>query len=296
MQVEPVTIIGAGPAGLAAAIQLKRYGIDPIIFERALIGGLLHNANLVENYPGFPGGISGPELVRCFIEQARSIGIDVIFETVTLLEEAGSQFRVTTPSRVCLSRIVVIATGTRPCTFSDFEILAPLQERVFYEAFPLLGIEGKRIAIVGAGDAAFDYALNLAKRNQVVILNRGEQQKCLPILWERSQAVSRISYHARTTVSRLSETASGEIAIKCAAPTGSLDLYVDYLIGAIGREQELDFVATQLLERTHELEMRGTLYRIGDVKNGIFRQMSIAVGDGVLAAMQIYRQLEETRG
>ena len=296
MRVEPVTIIGAGPAGLAAAIQLKRYGITPITFERAMMGGLLHNANLVENYPGFPDGVSGPELARCFVAQASRIGVDVTFEAVTLLEEASGHFRVTTPSRVCLSRIVVIATGTRPCTFSDFEILVRLRARVFYEVFPLLGVEGKRIAIVGAGDAAFDYALNLAKKNQVVILNHNAQHKCLPMLWERSQAVSQISYHARTTVSRMSETVSGGITLKCTAPTGSINLDVDYLIGAIGREPQLDFVATQFLERAPELEKRGGLYRIGDVKNGIFRQVSIAVGEGVLAAMKIYRQLEKTLG
>ncbi|HNT36562.1 MAG TPA: hypothetical protein PKH07_16365, partial [bacterium] len=112
------------------------------------------------------------------------------------------------------------------------------------------------------------------------------------VLWERSQASSQISYHARTTVSTLSETASGGIALQCAAPAGSINLYADYLIGAIGREPQLDFVDTQLLERTAELEEHGSLYRIGDVRNGIFRQTSIAVGDGVLAAMSICRQQE----
>ena len=294
MHVESVTIIGAGPAGLAAAIQLKRYGITPIILERALMGGLLHNANLVENYPGFPGGISGLELVRRFVEQVRRMGVDVTFEAVTLLEETGGQFRVTTPSRVFLSRIVVIATGTRPREFSDFEIPARLRERVFYEVFPLLGVEGKRMAIVGAGDAAFDYALNLSKRNQVVILNRGAQHKCLPLLWARSQAVSQISYHAQAVVSGLSEASSGAIAIECATPVGSINLDVDYLIGAIGREAQLDFVATQVLEGAAELERRGALCRIGDVKNSNFRQTSIAVGEGVLAAMKIHCQLEKT--
>ncbi len=293
-RVESVAIVGAGPAGLAAAIQLRRYGIVPIIFEHASMGGLLNNANLVENYPGFPGGITGPELVRCFVEHAGGIGVDVTFEAVTLLDMNGDHFQVTTPSRVYLSRIVVIATGTRPRMFSDFEIPAHLRNRVFYEVFPLLGAEGKRIAIVGASDAAFDYALNLSKRNRVVILNRSAERKCLPLLWERSKVVPRISYHARTVVSRLSESTSGGIALECGTPGGTVTLDVDYLIGAIGREPQLDFVATHLLEDAGDLEGRGVLHRIGDVKNGNFRQTSIAVGEGVLAAMKIYRQLEET--
>ena len=70
MENYPVVIIGAGPAGLAAAMQLKRQGIDPLVLERKLVGGLLLNANLVENYPGFVDGISGPDLVSLFKDQA----------------------------------------------------------------------------------------------------------------------------------------------------------------------------------------------------------------------------------
>src|SRR4030042_7192079 len=77
MQIEDIIIIGAGPAGLAAAIQLKRYGIRPLLFERAVVGGLLRNANLVENYPGFPRGITGPGLVKLFARQAHKRGVDL---------------------------------------------------------------------------------------------------------------------------------------------------------------------------------------------------------------------------
>src|SRR4030067_823709 len=80
MEAEQVIIIGAGPAGLATAIQLKRYGVTPLLFERAQAGGLLWNANLVENYPGFPSGISGPDLVGLFVRQAQHLSIDVTRE------------------------------------------------------------------------------------------------------------------------------------------------------------------------------------------------------------------------
>jgi thioredoxin reductase len=294
MRVEPVTIIGAGPAGLAAAIQLKRYGISPVVLEGAAVGGLLHNANLVENYPGFPGGIAGPELVQRFVDQANQTGVAITPQAVTALAEAEGCFRVATPERTYLSRIVVIATGTRPRPFSDFDIPPGLCSRVFYEVYPLLGVEGQRIAIVGAGDAAFDYALNLSRKNHVLILNRGAQVRCLPLLWERSQAAARLTYHARTAIRGLAESASGAITLECSTPAGQLQIKVDCLIGALGREPQLDFAAPAVLTRAAELEARSVLYLIGDVKNGLYRQTAIAAGEGVLAAMKIYRYLEET--
>ncbi len=96
MKVEQVIIIGAGPAGLATAIQLKRYGVHLLLFERAQAGGLLHNANLVENYPGFPLGISGVDLVNLFMLQAQNLGIDVTYEEVIELSYDRGLFRVKT--------------------------------------------------------------------------------------------------------------------------------------------------------------------------------------------------------
>ena len=77
MKIESVAIIGAGPAGLSTALQLKRQGIKAVLFERDKVGGLLRNANLVENYPGFPGGLSGPKLVSLFEQQAWEAGVSI---------------------------------------------------------------------------------------------------------------------------------------------------------------------------------------------------------------------------
>src|SRR4030066_648099 len=96
------------------------------------------------------------------------------------------------------SRLVVISTGTKPQRLKDLSIPADVVERVFYEVYELLQAEGKHIVIVGSGDAAFDYALNLSRKNRITILNRGEQPKCLSLLWERSQMVADITYKART--------------------------------------------------------------------------------------------------
>lgn len=82
--------------------------------------------------------------------------------------------------------------------------------------------------------------------------------------------------------------------LDCQGPEGALQFHADYLIGAIGREARLDCLSDAFLQQAHALEEQGVLYMIGDVKNGIYRQTSIAVGEGVLAAMKICRQLKET--
>jgi thioredoxin reductase len=293
MKIESVLIIGAGPAGLSTAIQLKRYGIHPLLFERDEVGGLLRNANLVENYPGFPKGISGTNLVKLFIRQAQNLNIDVIYEEVVDLAYDQELFQARTGKNTYASRVVVIATGTKPIHFKNISIPEDLTERVIYEVHDLLHVENKCVVIIGSGDAAFDYAMNLSKKNRIIILNRGEKPKCLPLLWERAQKVPAISYRNNTEVNQLIKDSKGGMLMDCQSPAGALQFHADYLVGAIGRETQLDYLSEPFLQQAQALEEQGVLYRIGDVKNGIYRQTSIAVGAGVLTAMKIYRQLKE---
>jgi thioredoxin reductase (NADPH) len=294
MKVEEVIIIGAGPAGLATAIQLTRYGVHPILFERAQAGGLLRNANLVENYPGFPVGISGLDLVNLFMQQAQNLSIDVTYEEVIELSYDQGLFQVKTEQNNYASRLAVIATGTKPLRFTGFVIPEDLTDRIFYEVYDLLQTESKHIVIVGSGDAAFDYAMNLSRKNRITILNRGEQPKCLPLLWERTQKVSAITYRNNTEVYQLTKDSTVGMLLDCRIPAGGIQYHADYLIGAIGREARLDCLSQMILQLARSLEDQGVLYKIGDVKNGIYRQTSIAVGEGVMTAMKICRQLKET--
>jgi thioredoxin reductase len=126
-------------------------------------------------------------------------------------------------------------------------------------------VKGKKIAIVGAGDAAFDYAMTLSSHNSVHIHNRGTRVRCLPALLEIARKQENIIYFENSVPS---------------------DSY-DYTIFATGREPDLDCMSDDLKKMQSGLEQQGVLYVIGDVNNGEVRQTSVATGDGVKAAMAI---------
>ena len=284
-----ILIIGGGPGGITAAIQLKRYGLEPLLLERRELGGLLWNANLVENYPGFPNGVTGEKLIGLMRKQIERIGVNVAHEEVVKVDWEGGCFKVTTQHPTRTTHYLVIASGTTSKPLPD-AVSPEARDRVFTEVWPLLKEEGKQIIVIGAGDAAFDYALNLSKkRNIVTILNRGETVKCLGLLFERASSEARIRYRAGIAVSRitLDETAAS-LKVRCEAET----VEADYVLFAIGRVPNLDFLSEEVRRREQELVEAGRLYFVGDVKNELYRQVAIAAGDGLRAAMQIYFSVE----
>jgi thioredoxin reductase (NADPH) len=286
-----VLILGAGPAGLSAAIQLQRYGAPYVLIEKGEPAGLLRNANLVENYLGFPGGIPGPALVDLFQCQASKVGVQVTRAQVEHLTWTGSGFRAETSAGVFTAPRALIATGTRAVSLPGLDLPPGAAERVVNEVAQLREQSNLRIAIIGAGDLAFDYALNLSRRSQVVILNRGEQRSCLPLLWERARAVPEIEYCPNTHLQRVLPGKQGGLELVVGQAGELARLEVDYLLLAIGREPELGYLDPALLRIAKELEQQGWLYWAGDVHNGIFRQTAIAAGEGLFAAMRIWQHI-----
>lgn len=285
-------IIGAGPAGLAAALQLQRRGADFILLERQQVGGLLNNANLVENYPGFPGGIAGEALIQRFHQQVTELGVAITYEDVVSLEYADGKFRVLTPQASFQAPMAIIASGTLGNTPENLPTPSELSGRVLTEILPIKSVTGKRVTIIGAGDLAFDYALNLGRRNEVLILNRSQERKCLPLLWARASHMQSITYQEQTQLVGIQAGNKDGVELHVEAPGGEKFLVCDFLVYAIGRRPNTGFITEKVWQMMDELEQRGVLFRIGDVKNGIYRQAAIAVGDGILAAMHIIRKLE----
>ena len=287
MDIHPVIIIGAGPAGLAAAMQLERQGISPLVFERQRVGGLLWNANWVENYPGFVEGITGPDLVKIFHDQALRLGVKIVLEEVIKAEFQDGLFRIATKGVDYQSQLLVAASGTVPDKYAFEMISEDIKERIFSEVGPISHVQDKQIIIIGAGDAALDYALNLSRQNKVTILNRGTRIKGLKLLWKRVQKKSAISYFNNTEIRSITLDDGGKLVLSGNQDGGEVKLAGDFLITAIGRKPEYSFAGDSIIEGREQLEKDQKLFLIGDLINGSFRQTSIAVADGIRTAMII---------
>ncbi|OGD76830.1 MAG: hypothetical protein A2Y64_02315 [Candidatus Coatesbacteria bacterium RBG_13_66_14] len=292
MRTVRAAVVGCGPAGIAAAIQLARHGVEFFLFERGRPGGLLWNAHRVENYPGFPGGIPGPNLVGLFLRQLEEGGIVPIAEEVSGLERRPGGFILRTTVGEYEAARVVLATGTRPKPWDGPAVPPECADRVHTEVHPLRGLAGRKVVIIGAGDAAFDYALGLAGSNDVTILNRGTRTRCLPLLERRASREPRIRYRAQTSPVKLG-FADGRLLVQCTAGGATVDLEADHLLLAVGREPDLGLLAADLLDGDGR-PVAG-LFVIGDAAGGRCRQAAIAVGDGVRAAMTIANDLDESR-
>ena len=283
-----VIITGAGPAGLTAALQLKRFGIPALVFEGAKIGGLLHNANLVENYPGFPQGMRGGKLVNLLKKQVENVGVEFLSERVISLGHDGESFFAKTDKDEYHAKIAIVASGTKPRKFDDALIAEDAQSRVFYEVYDLLDVKNEEIIIVGAGDAAFDYALNLARNdNFVTILNRGENIRALKLLVERMQENKNIRYVEEAQIRNVTLNGERGLMVEVRHRESVEIKEANFLLGALGRIPDADFLSEEICQKEDELAARKILYFIGDVRNGIYRQTAIAAGDALRAAMEI---------
>ncbi len=284
-----VAVIGAGPAGISCAIQLQRLGIEPLIFEKNSIGGLLRNANCVENYPGFSEGISGFELTAKMSVHLEKNGLKPVFREIHRVDYDGKVFLLQSGDFSYKARVLVVAAGTMPKN-PNVKIRPEAEKLIYYEAcrFFEQEITAKKIIIIGSGDAAFDYALNLSENSAaggVVILNRTSGTKCLGILKQKVLNNNKISYIENWEPLEIVNKSEKLTVIS----NNNRKINADYLLFAIGREACTNFLSKELTENTDELKNKKKLFFIGDVKNGIFRQTAIAAGDGIKAAMEIHR-------
>ncbi len=289
-EVRQAIVVGAGPAGMAAAIYLQRAGLAPLLLEMDEPGGLLREANLVENYPGFPGGISGAELVALIIKQVRDVGVTIAKERAERISLRKGGFVVKTDRRERASRTLIIATGTRPRATRLKGSSAVTGKRLFYgiNSIPRKGLGDSLVLVVGGGDVAFDYGLNLRSKGcKVTILSRS-QPRCLLLLQARAEQAGievRTGFIPRSVRER-----KGRVVLSCNHDGKSVELVGDYVLIACGREPNIELLKDSNLRASTTrgvppmTEVPG-MFLVGDALRESCRQTGIAVGDGILAAM-----------
>jgi thioredoxin reductase (NADPH) len=271
-------IVGAGPAGLACAMQAVRQGLSIALFEKARPGGQALAANRIENYPGFAEGITGRELMERFVAQVVSHGIAIRREVVSSVTRPDALFEIETDLGRTESHALVVASGLRPRRLrvpgeSDLE-----NNRLFYYADPAeVPHEGAEIAIIGSGDAAFDQALSFGERaSRVTIAMKYATPRCTPILAGRA-AKAGIEVLPERNVVSLGEEDGG---VRIGFADGK-KLCADIAIVCIGKERDCSFIDGPLL-----CDGVPGIYFAGDYHRDRDRHISIAIGDGVASAMK----------
>lgn len=288
-KIRDVIIIGAGPAGIAAAIQLKRYGLDFLLLEKGEAGGLLKNASLVENFPGFPKGIKGKSLISLFRKHLSISGIKILKEKVTDIKHKKNIYSVITEKKILFSRYLVIASGTKPV---EYKPAVFLKKNFYYEVHELEETRNKEVTVIGGGDAAFDYAYNLAGRgNKINILMRGSSPSCIPALLKSVRKSENININGSIKTERVEESGD-RILVHCIKRSRKKTFESDILIAAVGRVPQTDFLKS-ISKKEYNALRKNSLYFAGDIKNKIYRQAAISTGDGVRTAMEIYGKIKK---
>jgi thioredoxin reductase (NADPH) len=284
-----IIIAGAGTAGLACAIQLKRMGLDALILEKGKPGGMLYNANLIENYPGFPGGIPGPDLAERIVSNVKSFNIQIQHDEIQLVTYTPGKFTLMCKSGYYHSETLIIASGTSPVIPETLPGRILNSGLFHFDISQLRSIFGKTIGIIGAGDAAFDYSLTLSEKNNILIFNRSEKIKALKSLSQKVFINNHIKYFENHILMNL-EIIDNKVLISFFnSPSEIRNYSLDYLIFATGRKPCDGFFRESLEGNIPNLLKEKRLYLSGDVINGNYRQVSIAVGQGIRAAMEIFR-------
>lgn len=291
-----MVIIGGGPGGLTAGIYAVRSGLDVVLYERGAVGGSVLNAEKVDNYPGFPGGITGPELVRRMEEHARQVGLSIEYNEVHEITPDDGCFRLRTREGEVCTRTVVIATGTgpRPLGVEGEERLrgrgvsyCAVCDGAFFRDQP--------VAVVGGGDTAVEEAHYLSRfASKVYLVHPRESIRRSRVGARRIEENPKIETipHSEVIGIKGDKTVEG-LVVRNKQTRDTQELKVDgvfvyvgirpnsYLVDKLVDLDDRGFIITDWRMRTS----RPGIFAVGDVRRTPLRQIATAVGDGATAAI-----------
>ncbi len=299
-----VVIIGGGPAGLTAGIYTGRANLKTVILEKGLPGGQIAQTEEVENYPGFPEPISGPELSERMVQQAKRFGAEIIMEEVQGLEKTPQGFVVKGYEQEYPARTVILATGANPKKLG-----VPGEEKFYGRGVSTCATcdgffyRGKEVVVVGGGDAAVEEGLFLTKfASKVTLVHRRNELRANKTAQARAFANPKMQFIWDTVVEEVlgEETVRG-VRLRNLQSGERYEYPTDGVFIFIGHEPNTGFLGGLVALRPDGyIEVREEIFTsvpgvfaAGDVADPIYRQLSTSVGAGTRAAMMAERYLAE---
>lgn len=298
-----VIIIGAGPAGLTAALYCAQANLRVLALERLTMGGKILDVERIENYPGFADGVNGAELGGSMLAQAIKYGMEIQLATADALEIDGNTKLVKTNSGAFLGKTVILAGGARPKKLGVPGEDAFYGRGLGYCAYCEGGqFAGKIAAVCGGGDAGITDALYLARiASRVMVIEVMPELEALPLLLKRvEEADERIEILCNTRVEAIiGDTEIRGIEVSNTVTQEIESLPVEGALVRIGWEPETEFLREVvpldsegyvLVNDVMETDLPG-VFAAGDIRHGSPMQVSTAVGDGTVAAICALRYL-----
>ena len=286
-----VLIIGAGPAGMTAAIYAARAGYKTAVLEHGVPGGQAATTDMIENYPGFPEGISGPELMMKFFEQTQTFGVEMIYEQVQSVELTGDIKPVTTDKQTLEAKTVVIASGAKPRTLGVANEGRLRGRGVSYCATcDGFFFKDQPVAVVGGGDTAVEEAMYLTKMcSSVTLIHRRDELRANKLAQSRALANEKLNIIYDTVVDEIigdDKVSQLKLRNKKTDETSTLDIngvfiFVGYLPNNAFFPPELEVNEQGYIVTDDEMATNiPGVFAVGDVRQKKLRQVTTAVGDG----------------
>ena len=302
--VREVVIIGSGPAGYTAAVYTSRAQLDPLVFAGSLSGGQLMLTTDVENYPGFPEGVMGPDLMEKFRKQAERFGAEVVYEDVIEVDFSSHPYKVKSTVQEVEAKTVIISTGAS-AKLLGLEAESRLMGHGVSTCATCDGFffRGQEIAIVGGGDSAMEEATFLTRfADKVTVIHRRDSLRASKIMQQKAFDNPKIEFLWDSAITEVLEK-DGKVSgleVENLKTHEKSTLELTGLFVAIGHTPN-----TQLFEGQVDLHENGYMkthdgvkttvegvFACGDVQDFTYRQAVTAAGTGCMAAIDAERWLE----